>query len=40
MSVIPCCQNKELRKKIEEYAETLKTEAHKIGNPGFSWKQG
>ena len=36
MSVIPCEQNKELRKKIEEYSETLKTEAHKLGSHGLS----
>lgn len=30
--VILCSQNKELRKKIQEYAEVLKTEAHKLGN--------
>lgn len=35
MSVIPCCQNAELRKKIEEFAETLKTEAHKLGDHGL-----
>lgn len=31
MSEIPCNQNKELRKKILEFAEVLKTEAHKLG---------
>jgi hypothetical protein len=35
MSVIPCEQNKELRKKIEEYAENLKTEAHTLGTHGL-----
>ena len=35
MSVIPCTQNKELRRQIEEYAETLKVEAHKLGNHGL-----
>ncbi|HXM41699.1 MAG TPA: hypothetical protein VN924_10625 [Bryobacteraceae bacterium] len=35
MSVIPCSQKKELRKLIEEYAETLKTEAFKIGTHGL-----
>lgn len=32
MSIIPCKQNAALRKLIEEYAETLKTEAHRLGN--------
>ena len=36
MSVIPCEQNKELRKKIEEFAETLKTESHNLGEHGLS----
>lgn len=36
MNVIPCEQNAELRKQIEEYAEVLKTEAHKLGNHGLS----
>lgn len=39
MSVIPCKQNAELREKIEEYAETLKTEAHKLGNHGLTEQQ-
>lgn len=36
MSIIPCEQNKELRKKIEEFSETLKTESHTLGNHGLS----
>ena len=36
MSIIPCEQNSELRKRIEDYAECLKTEAHKIGEHGLS----
>ncbi len=36
MSVIPCEQNRELRRKIEEFSETLKTEAHTLGNHGLS----
>jgi hypothetical protein len=36
MSVIPCKKNIDLRKQIEKYAETLKTEAHKLGNHGLS----
>jgi hypothetical protein len=35
MSIIPCSQNEELRRMIEEYAETLKTEAHKLGTHGL-----
>lgn len=36
MSIIPCEQNEELRRKIESYSETLKTEAHKLGEHGLS----
>lgn len=36
MSIIPCQQNAELRKRIEDYAEVLKTEAHKLGAHGLS----
>lgn len=36
MSVIPCKQNKGLRDQIEVFAETLKTEAHKLGGHGLS----
>ena len=35
MSIIPCEQNRELRKKIQEFAETLKTEAHTLGEHGL-----
>jgi hypothetical protein len=35
MSIIPCEQNSALRKLIEDYAERLKTEAHKIGEHGL-----
>src|SRR5580700_5936095 len=35
MSIIPCSQNENLRRMIEEYAETLKTEAHKLGTHGL-----
>ena len=35
MSVIPCKQNKELREKIEVFAETLKTNAHTLGGHGL-----
>jgi hypothetical protein len=36
MSVIPCEQNIELRELIRDYAEVLKTEAHKLGTHGLS----
>ncbi len=36
MSVIPCIQNHELLKLIQDYAEILKTEAHKLGSHGLS----
>jgi len=36
MSVIPCSQNKNLRKLIREYAETLKTKGHLLGDHGLT----
>ena len=39
MSIIPCKQNSDLRKLIEDYAERLKTEAHKIGEHGLTEKE-
>lgn len=36
MSVIPCKRNKSLRQQIEAFAETLKTEAHTLGDHGLS----
>ena len=36
MSVIPCDKNSKLEKLIRQYAEALKTEAHKIGSHGLS----
>lgn len=36
MSVIPCKQNEDLCELIEEFAEAIKTEAHKIGAHGLS----
>lgn len=36
MSIIPCEQNKVLRKLIEDYSDRLKTEAHKIGEHGLT----
>jgi len=39
MNIIPCEQNAALRKLIEEYTETLKTEAHKIGAHGLDEKE-
>jgi hypothetical protein len=38
MSVVPCQQNKDLRKLIKEYAEVLKTESHKLGAHGLDEK--
>jgi hypothetical protein len=38
MSSIPCVQNKELRKSIEDFAEVLKTQAHTLGEHGLSEK--
>src|ERR1700733_36056 len=35
MTVIPCQQNKDLKKLIIEYSEVLKTEAHKLGAHGL-----
>jgi hypothetical protein len=35
MSVIPCQQNEELKELIQNYAEVLKTEAHKLGTHGL-----
>lgn len=39
MTIIPCEQNTKLRQLIEEFAEDLKTEAHKIGRHGLSEKE-
>ena len=36
MSVIPCRQNAELRERIERYTQTLKTQAHALGDHGLS----
>jgi hypothetical protein len=38
VSEIPCEKNAELRKKILEFAEVLKTESHKLGNHGLDEK--
>lgn len=35
MSVIPCEQNSDLRAQIEQFAEVLKTEAHRLGDHGL-----
>ena len=35
MSIIPCEQNEELRQQIRDFAETLKTEAHTLGEHGL-----
>ena len=39
MSVLPCEQNKELRRKIEEFAEVLKTESHTLGAHALTEKE-
>jgi hypothetical protein len=39
MTIVPCGQNERLRQLIEEFAETLKTEAHKLGNHGLDEKE-
>ena len=39
MSVIPCEQNKQLRAKIKDFAETLKTESHTLGDHGLDEKE-
>lgn len=39
MSVIPCEQNAGLRVQIERYAETLKTQAHLLGDHGLDEKE-
>jgi hypothetical protein len=36
MNIIPCEQNEELRKKIKDFAEVLKTEAHTLGTHGLN----
>jgi len=36
MSIIPCEKNEELTKRIESFAETLKVEAHLLGEHGLS----
>jgi len=36
MPVIPCQQNADLKKQIEDYAEKLKIEAHVLGDHGLS----
>jgi hypothetical protein len=36
MNVIPCQQNDDLRRLIEEYAEVLKTQAHRLGDHGLN----
>jgi hypothetical protein len=36
--IVPCSQNENLRRLIEEFAEVLKTEAHKLGCHGLDEK--
>jgi hypothetical protein len=35
MSIVPCHKNADLEQQIVEYAEVLKTEAHRLGNHGL-----
>ena len=37
--IIPCKQNRELRRKIEEFSEDLKAEAHTIGTHGLDERE-
>ena len=39
MSVIPCEKNQRLTELIRDYAEVLKTEAHKLGTHGLDEKE-
>ncbi len=39
MSVIPCARDEDLKRRINEFAETLKIEAHKIDPHGLSEKE-
>lgn len=39
MSVIPCEQNRELRRRIEEFAEVLTTESHTLGDHGLEERE-
>jgi hypothetical protein len=36
VNIVPCEQNEDLRRRIEQYAEILKTQAHKLGTHGLS----
>ena len=39
MSVIPCQLNEDLDQKIKDFAETLKTESHTLGDHGLDEKE-
>lgn len=39
MSVIPCQQNEQLREKIKIFSETLRTEAHTLGDHGLDQQE-
>ena len=39
MSVIPCRRNAQLAEKVEEFAETLKLQAHTLGDHGLSERE-
>jgi hypothetical protein len=36
MTIIPCKKDTELRRRIKQFAETLKTESHRLGDHGLS----
>jgi hypothetical protein len=38
LNIIPCAQDQNLRKRIEEFSEVLKVEAHKLGSHNLSEK--
>ncbi len=39
MTVIPCEQNRQLRERIEEFSEALKTQSHTLGNHGLTERE-
>jgi len=39
MNVIPCAHDKTFQKKVEDFAEALKVESHKIGDHGLTEKE-
>ena len=39
MSVVPCKKNEDLSQKIKDFAKTLKTESHTLGDYGLDEKE-